>query len=261
MSRDQPEIPEQSNDEGRAIVRRFMDDHHEAIFAHGEFKSLFEGWLEHTRLWKIEPDALASVMMRQALGGAALYASSRPRDETIAFTLNVRKPPLNLFFTADSGSCSVTGRAYTKDVKTAEASRLYVDSRRQFGKSFTSVIEVEGYDVLEILEQYCLKSDQASARFFELAESEFLMVASLPVDDDEWIQSLTLEAAVDRLGKLRSLDEKDFWLHCGCDPEKMLSTVRRMFAGRADELFEADESVVVSCPRCGRNWTIARESF
>ena len=77
---------------GEVLVRRYMDREHEAIFARGDFASLFAAWLDHVRLWGREPDGLSAIMMRQALGGAALYLSSRPRDESVAFTLNLDKP-------------------------------------------------------------------------------------------------------------------------------------------------------------------------
>lgn len=247
---------------GEALVRRYMDDEHEAIFARCDFSSLFAAWRDHVRLWDGEPDGLATVMMHQALGGAALYLSSRPRDESMAWTLNLKQPPTNVFVTGSSAACTVTGRVYTEDVATAEESRLFVQSTRGSGRDFTSVIDVEGVDVLLIFEQYCRRSDQTNARFFEITDDEYLMVASLPVDDDgEWIGALDRDAALARLSEIRLLDERRFWFQCGCNPEKIFRTVRGIYEDRADELFRGEDSVTVSCPRCGRNWRIAREEF
>ena len=247
---------------GEALVRRYMDREHEAIFARGDFSSLFSAWLDHVRLWDSEPDGLSSIMMRQALGGAALYLSSRPRDESIAFTLNIDKPPMNVFVTGSSKSCTVTGRVFTENVATTGGSRLFVQSTREAGRDFTSVIDVEGVDVLLIFEQFCSRSDQTAARFFEITDDEFLMVASLPIDEgQEWIGSLDRESALARLDSLRLLDERRFWFQCGCNPEKIFRTMRRMFAGRPEELFQGDDGVNVSCPRCGREWRMAAGDF
>lgn len=247
---------------GEVLVRRYMDREHEAVFARGDFTSLFAAWLDHVRLWGREPDGLSTVMMRQALGGAALYLSSRPRDESVAFTLNFEKPPLNVFVTGSSKSCNVTGRVFTENVATSGGSRLFVQSTREAGRDFTSVIDVEGVDVLLIFEQFCRRSDQTAARFFEITDDEFLMVVSLPLDEgQEWIDSLERETAMARLANLPLLDERRFWFQCGCNPDKIFRTMRRMFEGRPEELFQGDESVTVSCPRCGRNWQMAAGDF
>lgn len=247
---------------GEALVRRYMDDEHEAIIARCDFTSLFAAWLDHVRLWESEPDGLSAVLMRQALGGAALYLSSRPRDESIAWTLNLERPPTNVFVTGSSSSCTVTGRVFTENVATADGSRLFVQSTRGSGRDFTSVIDVEGVDLLEIFEQYCRRSDQAAARFFEVSDEDYLMVARLPVDEDDgWIETLDRDGALARLHEIRLLDERRFWFQCGCNPEKIFRTVRRLYEGRPGELFQGEESVQVSCPRCGRNWRIASSEF
>ena len=41
----------------------------------------------------------------------------------------------------------------------------------------------------------------------------------------------------------------------------MLMVVRGMFADEPDELFAGKDQIEVSCPRCGRAWTISRPEF
>ncbi|MCA9321885.1 MAG: Hsp33 family molecular chaperone HslO [Planctomycetes bacterium] len=245
---------------GEAQVFRFLDAAKELIYARCRVDGLFEAWQDHVRLWRLPVDGFGEVLMRQALGGAVLYLSSRPRDETAAFTLNLTQPASNVFFTGSSHDCVVTGRYFTEDVKVAEQSRLFVDVRR--GKTrHTSVIDVVGVDLLSVLEQYCQRSDQAGARFFEISDDDYLMVASLPNDEREGFVEMTREQALEGLASSKPLDQRDFWFQCGCDPDRMVAAMQSMFEGRRDELFAGDESVVVSCPRCGRNWTIQREGF
>ena len=246
---------------GEAVVRRYLDKKHEAIFARGDFAPLFAAYDAHTRLWKIEPDALARIMMRQALGGAALYLSCRPLDEDIGWTLNIARPPLNLFFTGSAGSRNVTGRAFVEGIETTDVSRLFVDRKRRAEEPFRSVIDVKGHDVLFILERYSLQSDQASARFFEVSDDDYLMVAALPTDERDWIASLDRNSALELLDGLPPLDERSFWFQCGCDPDRMKATIKTLFEGRLDELFGGDDSVEINCPRCGRTWSLARDAL
>jgi len=250
---------------GQSIVRRHMDASHGAIFALADFASLFQAYTDHVRLWGIEPDPLARVMMHQALGGAALYLSSRPPDEFVAWTLNIHDPPLNLFFTGSGDTQSVTGRAFSVGIETVGVSRLYVDSQRAGGEHVRSTIEVTGLDVLQIFEQYSRESEQNRARYFELTDEKYLMVQSLPAEDTQWLDGLDRAAAREALSardRLRQLDERVFWFQCGCDPEKMVATIRALYASRLEaDLFKGEPAVEVSCPRCGRHWTLGRDSF
>ncbi|MDM7914426.1 MAG: Hsp33 family molecular chaperone HslO, partial [Candidatus Eisenbacteria bacterium] len=50
-------------------------------------------------------------------------------------------------------------------------------------------------------------------------------------------------------------------LECGCSPAKMLRALRTILAEQPEELFQGDERVETSCPRCGRRWWVTREQF
>jgi len=132
-------------------------------------------------------------MMRQGLGAAALYLAFRPHDEAVGFTLNFRTPPINIFITGDGAASTVTGRAFTEGVRTAETSRLFVQSQRPGQDQIQSLVEVEGLDVLDVFEQYYSRSEQAPARFFELSDDHFISIMSLPDSDVDWLQGLDRE--------------------------------------------------------------------
>ena len=56
-------------------------------------------------------------------------------------------------------------------------------------------IKIDGLDLLDILEQYYRKSEQAPARFYELPQERFLGVFSLPGADLEWLERLHVDEA------------------------------------------------------------------
>ena len=249
------------NPTGSVRIERFLDRDREAIFAIGSFESLFAAYANHAKLWNHDQSPLTQVMMQQALAGCALYLSCRPVDETSAFTINISKPPTNLFFTGSASDHRVTGRPWTKDVKDLGMNRLYVQTQRSKGQDSTSVIDVEGIDVLLILEEYCRRSDQAPAKFFDLDDDRFLMVASLPKDDRMWLEALDRHTALKGIESLALLDEKEFWFQCGCDPSRLAQALGQMYKGRIDEFFEGEASLNAQCPRCGREWQIRRDLF
>ncbi|MFT7616721.1 MAG: hypothetical protein ACI97A_000349 [Planctomycetota bacterium] len=249
------------NSTGSVTIERYLDKEREAIFAIGNFEALHEAYDSHASVWEHDDSPLTNLMMRQALAGCALYHSCRPLDETSAFTLNICKPPTNIFVTGSASDRRVTGRPWVAGVKDLGMNRLYVQTQRAKGADSTSVIDVAGIDVLVILEEYCRRSDQAPAKFFDLEDNRFLMVASLPKKDRMWLEGLDRETAVKGIEGLALLDEKEFWFQCGCDPKRLAKALRQMYAGKGDEFFAEDETLKAQCPRCGRHWQIRRDLF
>lgn len=247
---------------GRALIERFLDREHEAIFARADFGGIFASFDDHARLWSVEPDPLGRIIVHQGLGAACLYLSSRPLDEELAWTLNFSEPSQNVFVTGSTKG-RITARWFgPKDgVKKVEQSRLYVDSRRSMGPARRSVVEIEGLDVLSIFEQFALSSDQADARWFALTDREYLMVQSLPVDEKDWIRGLDAAAAERRLEGLPRLDEREFWFQCGCTRERVARAVSVIWNEDPEALFASEATIDVTCPRCGRRWTMSRSDM
>ena len=248
---------------GAARVTRHLALEREAVFVRVDITELFTAYLAHVNRWVGTPDGLALTMMRQALGGAIMHIATRPPEESVAWTLNIQKPPLNLFFTARNADSSVAGRVFTENVRTTAMSRLFVESLSpQKPEPIRSTIDVRGLDVLQIFEQYYERSEQTGARFFELAEYDLLMVQGLPDVDEKWLASLDRDSACEHASNsARLVDEREFEFRCGCDAQRMLSVMRGLYEGKEDELFQGDDSVEVFCPRCGHRWSILRKDF
>lgn len=247
---------------GEAVVRRFVDRENDALVTVGDFGPLFAAYLDHVRRWESEPDGLSQTLMRQGLGAAVLHLSTRPRDESVGWTINVHQPPTNLFLAGDSGDATVTGRVFTEGVRPADESRMYVQSSRAGRKTTQSTVEIHGVDVLEMFEQYYERSEQLPARFFEVTDEQFLMVLTLPEADGDWVRSLSREEAIGLIDDgLKPLGEVTYRFQCGCSSDRMLDVVRGMFAADPEDLFQGDEGVEIFCPRCGRRWWVERDAF
>jgi molecular chaperone Hsp33 len=121
---------------------------------------------------------------------------------------------------------------------------------------------VEGHDILSIFETYYRRSEQRPARFWEITDEEFVMFVGLPETDPQWLAGLSREEAIGiSADGLRLLDEQVFRFQCGCSREKILETVRTMFATNPEQLFDGEAEVEVFCPRCARRWQLGREDF
>jgi molecular chaperone Hsp33 len=239
-----------------------MDADRHLIVSRGDFRSLFAAWEAHAQLWDGAPDGLSSTLLRQGLAGGVMHLSNMPRDLSFGLTIHLHEPPTNVFVTGSAKESSVTGRVFVKDVKQLESSRIFMQSQRPEQEPSLSVLEVQGFDVLEYLESYYLNSEQRFARFFELAEGDFLQVVSLPGAEPGLFSRLYRDSARALLDSDPVLlEERTFFFQCGCNPQKMMKALRDIFGGSPDELFEGDERVETSCPRCGRRWWVTRAEF
>ncbi len=245
------------------LIDRYLSRERNVLFARGVFTPLFADYHTHSRKWVGEPDGLVRVMMHQGLAAAALYLTCRPTDEQTAWTVNLPEPPLNLFFAADAESGRVAGRFFDQHVRSAPRSRLFVQTVRRRGRRHLSVIEVTGFDILAMLEQYCAQSEQAAARFFEGAGNEHLMLMALPGVDEDWLCGLTREAAIEfaRDPSLSLIERRPVAFGCQCTPERILEITVGIFRDDPAELFAQDDRVEVNCPRCGRSYVLTREDF
>lgn len=247
---------------GSAHVERTILRDHDAMLAVGDFGALFEAYHRHARRWDLPLDPLGLVMMHQALAGACLQLAFRVVEETSAWTLNVGKPPLNLFVTGGSTDHTVTGRYFVDDVKTEADNRLFVQRSHPQREAARSVITVEGIDVLGVFEQYYRSSEQLPARLVELSTHEMAMVLALPGADAQWLEALDVAAVRDlHANASEAIDGRTFRFDCGCDGDRIVTAMVQMFGADPDEVFQGDEGLEVQCPRCGARWWIDRELF
>ena len=228
-----------------AEVQRFISRERNLLLARADFRPVFEEYVAHSRTWVGDPQGLVLKMMRQGLAAAGLYLTCRPRDETTAWTINLPEPPLNIFVTCDAGAGTVVGRYFTEHVKAAPHNRLIVQTVRSTGEPQLSAIEVHGFDVLRIFEEYYDQSEQLPVRFFELGNGDYLMLVALPGIDEPWLRALTpAEAAALLAAPDTSLIERrPVRFACVCSPEKIHEIVAGVFRGKADELFGDQPSV------------------
>ena len=93
-----------------------------ALVLRGQFTPIYTDYYLHLMQHGIRHSAELDQMLKDSLAVFTLHLVARPWAETIAWTLNLRAPRVNLFVTGDSLSESVTGRIFTEDVREPEVS-------------------------------------------------------------------------------------------------------------------------------------------
>lgn len=246
---------------GEATIRRRIHNGRSIMIAAGDFSALGDAWSRHAALWDSEPDGLSSIMMRQALAAASLHLANRPRNETVAWTVSIQKPPANLFVTGSSVDATITGRVMVDGVRPHESNRLFVQTSKGQGEPHTSALDVQGWDLLSIFEQFYLRSEQNPARFFPVDDNITVMVLGMPGVERNWLVRLEPAELDPLIDEALPLDERIFRFECGCTLQKVLVAVRSIYRERPEELFRGEPGVEAFCPRCGRRWWIEQSLF
>ena len=89
------------------------------------------------------------------------------------------------------------------------------------------------------------------------------MVSAQPQCDLKWLEELD-EAAIrvlDQTEQLSLLEVRHYHWECGCTQERMLGVLAPIMRSDPEGLFDGEESLRMSCPRCGARYLITREAL
>ena len=231
-----------------------------ALLLRGKFAPVYTDYYLHAMQHGIRHGVELEGMFKDALAVFALHLVARPWAETIAWTINMRAPRLNLFVTGGSVQETVVGRIFTEDVREPDRNLFYQQvTVAGGGEPRTSTLEVDGKDPVSWISQLYDQSEQRPARAFRLPDEEFVLVAAQPDCDMEWFEALD-EDAVARIGsteETKLLETRKFRFCCGCTIERILPVLGG-WRDRLDELFEGADSIRIQCPRCAASYEVTR---
>lgn len=232
-----------------------------ALVLRGQFTPLYTDYYLHLMQHRIRHAPELDQMLKDSLAMLVLHLVARPWAETIAWTVNLRAPRLNLFVTGGSLQEAVTGRLFTEDVREPDRNFFYAQTTApNQAEPRTSMLEVEGRDPLCWIPRFYDQSEQRPARTFRLEDEHFALVAAQPDCDLEWLATLDAEAvaAIDRLEETKLLETRRFRFHCGCTLERILPVLGG-WRERLDDLFEDADAITIQCPRCAARYRVTRD--
>ena len=126
-----------------------------------------------------------------------------------------------------------------------------------------SAVSFEGPDPVRAAEKFYAQSEQRLARYFQLAEEEFALIAEHPDCDLNWLKALTVEQvqSLETTETLVPVERRVYRWHCGCNQERMLEVLAPTMRQDPEELFGDEEKIEIRCPRCGARYAITREAM
>ncbi|BCU79190.1 Hsp33 family molecular chaperone HslO [Luteolibacter sp. LG18] len=235
--------------------------HRNALMVRGQFTPVYTDYYLHLMQHGIRHNGDLDLMLKDFMALITLHAVARPWAETIAWTVNLRAPRINLFATASSLQESVTGRLFTEDVREPDRNLFYsqVLAPNQHEPRI-STLEVDGKDPVYWVEQYYRQSEQRPGKAFRLPDEEFVLMVAQPDCDMEWFNSLdeATVAVIETAEETKLLETRRLRFHCGCTLDKILPVLGN-WRERPEELFEGEDSITIQCPRCAARYVITRD--
>jgi len=254
--------PPNPADSGLEVRTYFVRDRN-VLIARADFGPLFVDYYLHLGASQIRVAPEHDALFKRALAAFTLHSASRPWNELIAWTINIQQPLVNLFLTGDNGTGAVTGRVFDENVKEGPENLFYADVVRGNQPKRRSAVTFAGHDPIAGAEALYARSEQRGARFFQLGEEDYALVAEHPDCDLAWFAALTPErvAVLDQTETLALLERRIHRWHCGCNQARMMEVLRPAMAQDPEALFGDDPKLEIRCPRCGARHAITREAL
>jgi molecular chaperone Hsp33 len=244
-------------------VRTYFVRERNALIARADFGELFVDYYLHLSANQIKVAPEHDTMFKRALAAFTLHSASRPWNELSAWTINFQQPLVNLFLTGDNGTGAVTGRVFDENVKEGPENLFFADVVRGTQPKRRSAVTFPGADPIPAVEAFYAQSEQRGARYFQLGEEDFALVAEHPDCDLKWFRALTPEkvSGIDATETLVLLERRIYRWHCGCNQDRMMEVLTPTMRQDPEALFGDEPKLEIRCPRCGSRHTITREAL
>jgi len=244
-------------------VRTYFVREHNALLARADFGDLYIDYYLHLAQSSIRHSRHNDELLKQTVAALTLHCASRPHNETTAWTIHLEDPLVNLFAAGDNNRGSVTGHLFTENIKRHPSNLFFADIIRGSQPSRRSTVEFGGNDIFRAVEQYYRQSEQRPARYFQVGGEDFVMISAQPDCDMAWFESLGDEAVqkLDQTCTLGLLERRFFRWQCGCNQDRMFALLAPVMRSDPSQLFGNEQSLRISCPRCGTRHTITREAM
>jgi len=244
-------------------VRIYFVRKRNALVARADFGELYVDYYLHQGQYGYHHAPEHDGMLKEALAALTLHCASRPWNESWAWTIHFHEPLINLFVTGDNRRGIIVGQIFTENVRDDGRNLFCADLVRERSDSRRSTVEFRGQSPFAIAEEYYAQSEQRPARYFRHGPEDFAMVSAQPGCDLEWFEKLDDEKirALDDVETLSLLEKRSYRWGCGCSQERMFAILAPIMKTDPAGLFGDEDSIRISCPRCGALHIVTRESL
>jgi molecular chaperone Hsp33 len=248
--------------EGLTIRNTFVR-HRNVLLSEADFSSLYVDYYLHCKDQGLRPPVELDARFKELLAAFTLHCASRPRNEVMAWTIRFTEPLSSFFFAGDTELGTVAGRVFTDHIREDGGNEFYQELKRPRRDLHRSYVDFVGQDAKSAVERFYAQSEQRPGKLFFPGGDRALLATAHPDWDKGWFEALD-EAKVTNLAAeedINLLETRVYRWFCGCSHSKILEVLAPVFKQDAEQLFGAEESIQVNCPRCAAAYGITREAL
>ena len=240
---------------------RYHWEEPDLIVVTGEAGEIWKGYDSYCKRYEIpkfnEEDTF---MLGRLFAAAGLAAVSLPEPEYWGWSLTFPDSSTGLFCGIEPNGM-MCGTALKSD-----PSRNLVAVQRQAKDSpvTQSRFSLITHDPVEAIERYFEESDQTLIRIAVDSQGRGALLRPLPGGNFDNIDGLTDDEIITRCfgmasgGEFKLLEEVLLFYECPCDLQQIAKMLDSLPEIQQKELWGDLDSLEVSCPRCGRIYSIGR---
>jgi molecular chaperone Hsp33 len=206
--------------------------------------------------------------LKTLLACFAIHLSARTARETHAWTAHIAEPnPYSLFVTGNTGEIDdsgvakgfIVGHVLTENIRLAETHSLHAQVSNR-GKTYNSMVQCDSSEIASMVTQFYEQSEGYPIRLILSKTSDTALgLVALPEYDTEWCATVDIEELATSTTVERSFMRTcQFSFQCDCSPDKLLPFFRSMDIDSLEELYGEDTELHISCPRCGKQFSVNR---
>lgn len=200
--------------------------------------------------------------LKELIACFAAHLTLQPASTSHAWTLHLHaEKPFSLFVTGSVDTQYIVGHVLARDIRHTDVNTLHAQVIRN-GESGVSAIQSESSEISQIVEHFYQMSEQLPVRIRIAPDSDTTqMLAAMPGHDRQWSEEVSFEEAFAEAESGKLMRRCGFEFNCDCSPEKLVPFFRTIEASEIEALFGDDDSLIVTCPRCGRHFPITRDDL
>lgn len=244
-------------------VSTFFVRNRNALVARADFSGLYVDYYLHLAQFSLRPSPEHDMLFKDALAAFVLHCATRPWNETVAWTINIQDPLLNIFVTGTNLEGSVTGQVFTEEVRQREGNLFCSDVVRGNEEPRRSLVDFHSADIIAAAEHFYAQSEQRPARYFQTGDEDLVLIVAESDCDLDWLGALndSVVKVLDEKEELSLLEQRRFKWWCGCTQQRMLEVLAPSHQMDPEAIFAGEDVVRINCPRCGGRHTVTKEAL
>ena len=232
------------------------------IVVTGEAGEIWSGYDDYRKRYEIpEAGPKGTAMLRRFFAAAGLAAVSLPEAEWWGWSVTFPQFSTGLFCGIEPEGM-VCGTVLEND-----PSKNLVVVQRQGKKSpmTQSHFSLMTHDPVEAVERYFEEAEQTLIRIAVDGQGRGALLRPMPGGNFDDISGLSDDELIARCfgmaagGTIKKLDEVLLFYECPCDQQQINKMIWSLPEPQLTELWGNLDMLEVSCPRCGRKYTVKRK--